>query len=701
MWMMLHDRLGCQFLAVGYTVVDLKAIMEGTYIKEDEEEEEVPVDGGVVTGLDSVPPRTDLENRGGEDNKKLQFAKAIKTVEDLAQKVKGKDVEIENAQRELVEAQTDMVKLKRRVESLTGKDLAIANSRVKKAMAGELSKKKKDDVGVSTTTGDVVSPSARIKELEADVAHIQAHKDELLKKSPIGESDGNDRELVEFYTQLEELRMMNTAELDKVAEQLAQHNVVMTRAAERMAWNDERYKDLKERHHRLQKHFSEKVFDFDVVLGLCGGKTMRRCWGFEACIYGYGKQRTWDRFKVRASLSLELFVYDKSIQVYDSSLLARYQYGLVGVAHNENLVNYPTLRAMLEDHGSIFSISSDIKVILHLIAISTARFFFFRIAEACEQLEGAYSLVFITEDKLVVMRDPYGFRPLVIGRKSNGAVVFAFETFIAVPDSGMVVALGYVAESGVPFKQGLIWSHYVGRMFIQPTQTIRDLGVKLKLASVKAMIEGKRVVVIDDSIERGTTSLKIVRLVKEAGTTEIHMRIASPPIIGSCYYGVDTPSSKELISNRMDVEKIRNYIGCDSLAFLLIDSLRKFMVEDAPGFCNAYFLVHYPVMLKKESRMKRSNVVGLSKDGTKPFLFCTVQKFIGDKAVTAVWNISTWNRIGHKRLLKNPVAVMSISLDGKYLALIHLFSSSKESKLRIVLDPSIWHYPWVQNIISS
>ncbi|KAF6168771.1 hypothetical protein GIB67_012169 [Kingdonia uniflora] len=165
-----------------------------------------------------------------------------------------------------------------------------------------------------------------------------------------------------------------------------------------------------------------------------------------------------------------------------------------------------------------------------------------RIAEACKQLKGVYSLVFITEDKLVVMRDPYGFRPLVMGRKSNGAVVFAFETCaldliqailarespvdcdvgIAVLDSRMVVALGHVAESGVPFMQGLIWSYYVGRMFIQPTQTIKDLGVKLKLVSLKAVIEGKQVVVIDDSIERGTTSLKIVRLLKEGRTAEIH-----------------------------------------------------------------------------------------------------------------------------------------------------------------------------------
>nr|GMC83435.1 amidophosphoribosyltransferase, chloroplastic-like [Ipomoea batatas] len=356
--------------------------------------------------------------------------------------------------------------------------------------------------------------------------------------------------------------------------------------------------------------------------------------------------------------------------------VASYRFGSVGVAHNGNLVNYQALRAELEESGSIFNTSSDTEVILHLIAISKARPFLLRIVEACEKIKGAYSLVFVTEDKLVAVRDPYGFRPLVMGRRSNGAVVFASETcaldlieatyerevhpgevvvvdkegvqslclmthpepkacifehiyfalpnsvvfgrsvyesrskfgeilateapvecdvVIAVPDSGVVAALGYAAKAGVPFQQGLIRSHYVGRTFIEPSQKIRDFGVKLKLSPVRAVLEGKRVVVVDDSIVRGTTSSKIVRLLKEAGAKEVHMRIASPPIIASCYYGVDTPSAEELISNRMTVEEIRDFIGSDSLAFLPIDSLKNLLGSESPNFCYACFSGKYPV----------------------------------------------------------------------------------------------------------
>ncbi|KAK9177228.1 hypothetical protein WN944_029247 [Citrus x changshan-huyou] len=337
--------------------------------------------------------------------------------------------------------------------------------------------------------------------------------------------------------------------------------------------------------------------------------------------------------------------------------VAGYRFGSVGVAHNGNLVNYNTLRAKLEDNGSIFNTSSDTEVVLHLIAISKARPFFLRIVDACEKLEGAYSMVFVTEDKLVAVRDPYGFRPLVMGRRSNGAVVFASETcaldlieatyerevypgevlmvdkdgvqslclmphpepkqcifehiyfalpnsVVFVPDSGVVAALGYAAKAGVPFQQGLIRSHYVGRTFIEPSQKIRDFGVKLKLSPVRGVLEGKRVVVVDDSIVRGTTSSKIVRLLKEAGAKEVHMRIASPPIIASCYYGVDTPSSEELISNRMSVEEIREFIGCDSLAFLPIDSLNKLLGDDSQNFCYACFSGKYPVK-PKEMKVKR------------------------------------------------------------------------------------------------
>ncbi|GJY15702.1 amidophosphoribosyltransferase, chloroplastic-like protein [Tanacetum coccineum] len=170
------------------------------------------------------------------------------------------------------------------------------------------------------------------------------------------------------------------------------------------------------------------------------------------------------------------------------------------------------------------------------------------------------------------------------------------DVVIAVPDSGVVAAIGYANKAGVPFQQGLIRSHYVGRTFIEPSQRIRDFGVKLKLSPVRAVLEGKRVVVVDDSIVRGTTSSKIVRLLKEAGAKEIHMRIASPPIIASCYYGVDTPSPNELISNRMSVEEIREFIGCDSLAFLEIDSLKRMLAEDSPNFCYACFSGKYLVL---------------------------------------------------------------------------------------------------------
>jgi amidophosphoribosyltransferase len=356
--------------------------------------------------------------------------------------------------------------------------------------------------------------------------------------------------------------------------------------------------------------------------------------------------------------------------------VAGYRFGSVGVAHNGNFVNYRSLRNELEESGSIFNTTSDTEVLLHLIAISTHRPFIARVVDACEKVKGAFSIVFVTEDKLVAVRDPFGFRPLVMGRRSNGAIVFASETcaldlieatyerqvhpgevvvvdkngiqshclvshpepkqcifehiyfslpnsvvfgksvyesrrlfgeilasespvdcdvVIAVPDSGVVAALGYAAKAGVPFQQGLIRSHYVGRTFIEPSQKIRDFGVKLKLSPVRAVLEGKRVVVVDDSIVRGTTSSKIVRLLKEAGAKEVHMRIACPPIIGSCYYGVDTPSAGELISNRMSVDEIKEFIGCDSLAFLPLDSLKKLLANDSSNFCYACFTGKYPV----------------------------------------------------------------------------------------------------------
>ncbi|KAI3992526.1 hypothetical protein MKX01_022617 [Papaver californicum] len=361
----------------------------------------------------------------------------------------------------------------------------------------------------------------------------------------------------------------------------------------------------------------------------------------------------------------------KNIQPF----VASYRFGSVGIAHNGNLVNYNLLRNFLEEKGSIFNTTSDTEVILHLIAKSKARPFILRIIDTCEKIQGAYSMVFITEDKLVAVRDPYGFRPLVMGRRSNGAYVFASETcaldlvdatferevyhgevivvekdlsiqsfclmphrdrkacvfehiyfslpnsvvfglsvyqarrefgeilamespaecdfVIAVPDSGVVAALGYASEAGKSFEQGLIRSHYVGRTFIEPTQGIRDFAVKLKLAPVKAVIEGRKVVVVDDSIVRGTTSKKIVRLLKEAGAKEVHMRIASPTMKFPCYYGVDIPDSSKLISNQLSIEELRVSIGADSLAFLPLEKLKNVMGD---GYCYACFDGKYPVL---------------------------------------------------------------------------------------------------------
>ncbi|KAM0947361.1 putative amidophosphoribosyltransferase [Dioscorea sansibarensis] len=364
--------------------------------------------------------------------------------------------------------------------------------------------------------------------------------------------------------------------------------------------------------------------------------------------------------------------------------LASYRFGQLAVAHNGNLVNYRSLRASLEDQGSIFNTSSDTEAILHLIATSKSRPFLSRVSEACSALRGAYSLLFLTADKLLAVRDPHGFRPLVLGRlpRDNGAppaIVFASETcaldligaqyerevepgeaiivdtktleistaclmpskprkacvfeliyfalpqsvvfgrpvhesrysfgailaaespapgadvVIPVPDSGFFASLGFAERSGLPFQQGLIRSHYVGRTFIQPSQEIRDLGVKLKLSPIRGILKGKSVVVVDDSIVRGTTSKKIVKLLREAGAREVHMRIASPPIIGSCYYGVDTARPEELVSNRMDIEGVRKEIGADSLAFLSVDSLNGLLGDEAPAFCDACFTRDYPV----------------------------------------------------------------------------------------------------------
>jgi amidophosphoribosyltransferase len=359
--------------------------------------------------------------------------------------------------------------------------------------------------------------------------------------------------------------------------------------------------------------------------------------------------------------------------------------GQVAVAHNGNLTNAIELRHELEEDGSIFQSTSDTEVILHLVARSRERTLSGALRDALLQIEGAFSLVFLAEDRIIVARDPYGFRPLAIGRLeipgSPAATVFASETcafdligatytndvepgemviigpegmtrelytrpeapahcsfehvyfsrpdsivfgkpvaesremmgrllarehpadadvVVPVPDSGVSAAIGYAAESRIPYRQALIRNHYVGRTFIEPSQAIRDFGVKLKLNPVRHLLEGKRVILVDDSIVRGTTSRKIVRMVRTAGAREVHLRISCPPTVSPCYYGVDTPSRRELIAAKNDINQIAEYVEADSLAYLSLASLRE-ALKDAEGrFCYACYTGKYPTLVQVE-----------------------------------------------------------------------------------------------------
>jgi amidophosphoribosyltransferase len=171
------------------------------------------------------------------------------------------------------------------------------------------------------------------------------------------------------------------------------------------------------------------------------------------------------------------------------------------------------------------------------------------------------------------------------------------DVVVPVPDSGVAAAIGYASESGIPFRQALIRNHYVGRTFIEPSQAIRDFGVKLKLNPVRHLLEGKRVILVDDSLVRGTTSRKIVRMVRNAGATEVHMRISCPPTISPCFYGVDTPRENELIAANHSIEEIREYVEADSLAYLSLDSLRRAVADNNKQYCYACYTRDYPTEL--------------------------------------------------------------------------------------------------------
>jgi len=356
--------------------------------------------------------------------------------------------------------------------------------------------------------------------------------------------------------------------------------------------------------------------------------------------------------------------------------------GRIAVAHNGNITNAGDLRRELERQGSIFQSNSDTEVILHLVAHSRERTLAGALREALLQLEGAFSLVFLAEDRIIVARDPHGFRPLATGQMefSGGKIahVFASETcafdligavylndvapgemvivgpegvtrekfapeqprsqcvfehvyfsrpdsivferpvqesremlgrllareapadadlVVPVPDSGVTAAIGYAAESGLPFRQALIRNHYVGRTFIEPSQAIRDFGVKLKLNPVRHLLEGKRVILVDDSLVRGTTSRKIVRMVRGAGAREVHMRISCPPTVSPCFYGVDTPSLGELIAANHSVEEIRRFVEADSLGYLSLGALREAVQDDRQDYCYACYTGNYPTEL--------------------------------------------------------------------------------------------------------
>src|SRR5207302_1397717 len=233
-------------------------------------------------------------------------------------------------------------------------------------------------------------------------------------------------------------------------------------------------------------------------------------------------------------------------------ILVQSNKGSIAVAHNGNLINAVQLRARLESQGSIFQTNSDTEVIVHLIALSKEQTLPEAVADALRRVEGAFSLVMMSNDR--VFAHVYFSRPdssvfgravqtsrAELGRQLAREAGVDADLVVPVPDSGVTAAVGYAAESGLPFRFALIRNHYVGRTFIEPSQSVRDFGVKLKLNPVRSLLEGKRVVLIDDSIVRGTTSRKIVRMIRSAGATEVHMRISCPPTISPCFYGVDTP----------------------------------------------------------------------------------------------------------------------------------------------------------------
>ena len=354
-----------------------------------------------------------------------------------------------------------------------------------------------------------------------------------------------------------------------------------------------------------------------------------------------------------------------------------YSQGSMAIAHNGNLLNAAFIRSQLESEGSIFQSSTDTEAIVHLIARSKAKTFLERTVQSLRQVEGAYSLLFLTEKEMVAVRDPYGFRPLVLGelkgspviasetcaldlinarfvreiepgeivviddrgvhshkpfpRKKHALCIFEFiyfarpdsfifgrnvyevrralgvqlakespaeaEMVVPIPDSGVPATIGYAFESKIPLELGLIRNHYVGRTFIEPEQTIRHFGVKIKLNPVRELLKRRKIVTVDDSIVRATTSRKINKMFRHAGAKEVHVRISSPPIKNPCFFGIDTPVKSELIASSHTVKEIQKYITANSLSYLSLEGLRTCVDWNPDQFCYACFTGDYPAPL--------------------------------------------------------------------------------------------------------
>jgi amidophosphoribosyltransferase len=372
-------------------------------------------------------------------------------------------------------------------------------------------------------------------------------------------------------------------------------------------------------------------------------------------------------------------------------------HGQIAVGHNGNLVNASELKHELVKRGSIFQTSTDTEVILHLYARSRAASVDDALIEAISNVQGAFSLVLMTKDRLIAVRDPHGFRPLALGRLGDAVIVCSetcaldligatyvrdvepgevvivtaggvrsFKPFapappsqcifehvyfsrpdsyvfgesvnevrtnlgrllarekpadadvvVPVPDSGVCAAVGFAEESGIPMRVGLIRNHYVGRTFIEPQQSIRHFGVRVKLNPVRSILEGKRVVLVDDSLVRGTTSRKIVKMVKAAGAKEVHLRISCPPTISPCFYGVDTPRRSELIAATHTLDEIQKYIGADSIGYLSLEGLLASVGTRRNAYCTSCYTGQYPVAFPRDEAAYLQLALKLDTDAVK------------------------------------------------------------------------------------